>query len=117
MDTMHPTETDGPWTGFMPAAVWRERARRAGYQSRTLARQTGRHARTLRRHFRRQFHTTPQRWLEKLRLAEAEKLLRAGKRTKEIYQTLGYRTASHFCRHFQQTHGLSPQAWRRKRGK
>ena len=60
--------TGGAWAGFIPVAVWRQRAVRAEYQSSKLARQSGLCPRTLRRHFRRQFHTTPQRWLDRQRV-------------------------------------------------
>jgi len=68
--------------------------------------------RTLRRRFRQRFRTTPQRWLDRLRLREAERLLRAGKRTKEVAYALHYKQPSHFCRQFKERYGASPQRWR-----
>jgi AraC-like DNA-binding protein len=100
-----PTKTVREWTTLAWAAH---------FQSVRLARLAGLGIRTLRRRFRRQFHTTPQRWLEKLRLRLAETLLlKPDARTKEVAARLHYKQASHFCRLFQQSHGRSPLAWRR----
>jgi AraC-like DNA-binding protein len=86
----------------------------AQFQSTRLAQRAGLGVRTLRRRFRRQFRTTPQRWLEKLRLRLAESLLLGRDvRTKEVAARLHYKQASHFCRLFQQSHGRSPLNWRR----
>jgi AraC-like DNA-binding protein len=71
------------------------------------------HPRTLRRRFRREFNTTPQVWLEARRMIEARKLLRAGMLVKQVSLALCYKQVSHFCRKFNECHGLSPQAWRR----
>lgn len=93
---------------------WIALAWTARFQSVRLARVAGLGARTLRRRFARQFRTTPQCWLEKLRLRLAEPLLLGPDvRTKEIAARLHYKQASHFCRLFQQSHGRSPLAWRR----
>ncbi len=105
MGTFRPPQTVGEWT----ALAWR-----AGFQSVRLARLAGLGVRTLRRRFHRQFRTSPQHWLEKLRLRLAEPLLlEPDVRTKEVAARLHYKQASHFCRLFQQSHGRSPLEWRR----
>ena len=87
---------------------------KAEFQSRTLAKLAGLGERTLRRAFAAQFHTTPQRWLEARRMIEAERLLQQTPppRTTELAAALFYRRASHFCRHFKESHGVTPQEWR-----
>ena len=99
-----------------PTIPWLKLAPLARYRAAALARVPGwvMLPRTMRRHIRKKFGTTPQRWLDGLRMKEARRLLRLGERTKEIARRLGYKTASHFCRHFKQSHGRTPQEWRRR---
>src|SRR5262245_23056762 len=55
--------------------------------------------RTVERAFETQLHAPPQRWTDRIRLAQAEKLARnPGIRTKEIAFILEYKKVSHFCR-------------------
>jgi transcriptional regulator GlxA family with amidase domain len=102
-----------------PKIPWLKLAPLAKYRAAALGRVPGwlMHPRTVRRHIRKEFGTTPQRWLDKLRMKEARGLLRLGERTKEIARQLGYQTASHFCRHFKQRHRFTPQEWMRRLSK
>lgn len=105
-----------PIRRIAPPIPWLELARRAQYRVDALGTIPGwrMHPRTLRRRLRVAFGTTPQRWLDGLRMKEARRLLRLGERTKEIAGLLGYQTASHFCRHFRRRHRRTPQEWRAK---
>ena len=97
-----------------PKIPWLALFRRARFRVDALCRVPGWHMlpRTLRRRIRRDFGTTPTLLLHKLRMKEARRLLRLGERTKKIARRLGYQTASHFCRHFKQSHRFTPQRWR-----
>jgi AraC-like DNA-binding protein len=97
-----------------PVYDWPALARKARFRKRKLAQLAGMSLSTLERRLRREFDTTPQAWLDALRLKEAEKLLRAGKPVKAVAYELFYKQASHFCRQFKQSHGLSAQCWRKR---
>jgi len=92
---------------------WFELAAQAKYQVPALAALLHTNVRTLERRFRQELQTTPQEWLNHLRQMEAERLLDIGKRIKEIADLLGYTQASHFCRHFKESHGMTPKMWKR----
>jgi AraC-like DNA-binding protein len=91
---------------------WCELARQSKYQAPLLAWHFGVSLRTLEREFQRQLGTSPQQKLNDCRQAEAEKLARQGVRTKEIAFRLEYKKVSHFCRHWQASHGKGVRAWR-----
>lgn len=56
-----------------------------------------------------EFGTTPRRYLERRRLAAAERLLdHPGRSVKEVAVTLGFRHASHFCLWFKRLRGVRP---------
>ena len=91
---------------------WPELAIEVHYSAGELASKWEVSLRTLQRKFRTQLNTTPQEYLNLLRQSEAEKLVRAGTRTKEIANLLQYRYASNFCRDFNEHHGMAARAWR-----
>ena len=99
-----------------PSYDWPALAWEAHFQSRELAPRAGMDPRTLRRRFHREFGTTPQRWLEALRMKLAKKLLRSKKSVKAVAYELFFKQPSHFCRRFKQAHGLPAQAWQRTNG-
>ena len=90
-------------------AGMREEARAAHYRARELARHYGICVRQLERLFRQHTGTTPQLWLNWLRLRDAALLLSQGMSVKEVAQELGYCQASHFSRQFKQQYGISPK--------
>lgn len=87
----------------------REEARAARYNARKLARRYGVSIRQFERVFHQQIASTPQCWLNALRLQEAAAMLVRGKSVKEVAQDLGFRQASHFSRHFKRHFGISPK--------
>lgn len=86
------------------------------YDATRLALNCGVSLRTLERFFHRKFHASPRQVLHQIRQVRAEELARQGQRTKEIALNLGYKRASHFCKDFKNSHGLSPQSWSRDAG-
>ncbi|MFV0244619.1 MAG: helix-turn-helix domain-containing protein [Qingshengfaniella sp.] len=71
---------------------------------------------TLHRHFRRHFGTTPARFANQLRIAEAKRALRqSGETMKSLAFRLGFADVSHFSRVFRKSAGETPVAYRRRR--
>ncbi|MGD0837111.1 MAG: AraC family transcriptional regulator [Polyangia bacterium] len=69
-------------------------------------------------HFSRMFEracgTSPGRYLARIRLEEAKRLVAAGGTTvKEVAQRCGYGDANYFCKVFRKSFGVSPGAFRR----
>src|ERR1044072_2343562 len=98
---------------------WSELAMQTRYQAVLLlqhfADQSGVSNRTIEREFRKQLRTTPQKWLDKLRQTQAEKLaLDPRIRTKEIASILEYKNVSHFCHHWRCFHGVALNVWRER---
>jgi len=91
---------------------WPEIAAEVHYQAAQLAELWNVTPRTLQRQFRKELGTTPQKHLDAVRQTEAEKLIREGARTKEIAAELDYKQTSHFCRQFNNFHGMGARAWR-----
>jgi len=85
-----------------------EFARAANYDAKELARLCGISRRQLQRDFRRLFQSSPQRWLDDRRMAEAQKQLLSGEPVKKIASDLGFKHASHFCRKFKSWHHMTP---------
>ncbi|RED48515.1 helix-turn-helix domain-containing protein [Aestuariispira insulae] len=78
-----------------------------------LARLSGRPATSFNRDFRRQFGTTPQKWLIAARLERAHDLLRASSLSvSEIALEVGYENISHFITVFKKKFGVSPKKLR-----
>lgn len=70
---------------------------------------TGRSLSTFHRDFKKIFHTTPDRWLQKKRLEEAYYQIREkGMKTTEVYLEVGFENLSHFSTAFKKAFGVAP---------
>jgi AraC-like DNA-binding protein len=70
---------------------------------------TGRSVATFKRDFKRIFGSTPNRWLQQKRLAEAYYLLHTKKwKTTEVYTEVGFKDISHFSYAFKKAYGTAP---------
>lgn len=63
--------------------------------------------------FKRQLGCTPAELQQKLRLERAAELLKQGKTATEAGFSVGFNSASHFCRRFQQHFGVAPSCYKR----
>ena len=79
---------------------WAELAEAAHYNANKLAQLLNRSPRQLRRQFKRRVGTSPQEWLDKLRMVRAPTHLLSNDSVKETAATLRFKTAPHFCRQF-----------------
>jgi len=74
-----------------------------------FAKLTGRSLSTFKRDFLEIFSTTPEKWLQKERLAQAHFLItQKNKRPSEVYLDLGFETLSHFSYTFKKQFGQTP---------
>ncbi len=74
-----------------------------------LAAMSGRISSTFKRDFRKQFQTTPMRWIKSRRLKLAKQLIENSQcKPNEIYLDVGFEDYSHFSREFKKEFGLSP---------
>jgi AraC-like DNA-binding protein len=87
---------------------WGVCARAANYNAKALAAALRVSVRQLERFFASTQQTTPQRWLNELRLKSAATLLDGTKTIKEVADLVGYKQASHFSREFKNLHGYPP---------
>src|SRR4051812_27871468 len=87
---------------------WEQLAQTARYDSNELARLCGISTRQLQRHFRRNFHCSPQYWLNERRLFVARNLLLSGESVKKVAFDLGFKQPSHFCRQFKSRNKMTP---------
>jgi AraC family transcriptional regulator len=87
---------------------WEQLAETAHYDSNELARLCGISTRQLQRHFRRNFHCSPQNWLNERRLVAAQSLLLSGESVKKVALDLGFKQPSHFCRQFKSRIKMTP---------
>jgi len=75
-----------------------------------FAKLTGRSLASFKRDFGQTFQTSPRRWLQERRLAEAYHLIQQKKRKPtEIYLELGFENLSHFYTSFKQKYGVTPE--------
>jgi transcriptional regulator GlxA family with amidase domain len=90
---------------------WTTLARECSYQTPQMARRLGISVRSLQRYFLNAYRSSPQAWVETLRLRDAILLVRTGESIKVIADKLGFKQASHFSRKFKATFGVSPRAF------
>jgi AraC family transcriptional regulator, exoenzyme S synthesis regulatory protein ExsA len=75
-----------------------------------FAKLTGRSLAAFKRDFEQTFQTSPRKWLQEKRLAEAYNIIKQKKRKPtEIYSELGFENLSHFYSSFKQKFGVTPQ--------
>jgi AraC-like DNA-binding protein len=87
---------------------WEALAQKAHYNANELASLCGISTRQLQRHFRRNFHCSPQAWLNQRRLLFAQTLLLKGEPIKKVALDLGFKHTSHFCRQFKSHNNMTP---------
>jgi transcriptional regulator GlxA family with amidase domain len=92
---------------------WPEIAAAVHYKAPLLAQHWKIHQRRLQREFHRQLNTTPQRYLDEIRVAVAKELARNKMRTKEIRIRLEYKHDSHLCQQFHSIAGMGLKTFRR----
>jgi AraC-like DNA-binding protein/DNA-binding MarR family transcriptional regulator len=81
-----------------------------------VAAQVGLSASRFGRAFKVSMGVSPHRWQTELRVAEAQELLREGKRSlAEIALATGFAEQSHFSRVFKEVVGMAPGVWQRRR--
>jgi len=66
---------------------------------------------TIARQFRRQFATSPHRYLLMRRLASARERISLGQRLADIAADTGFADQAHFSRHFKKAYGMTPGRW------
>ena len=101
-------------TKLLAIKNWSELAIQAEYRASRLATLCEVTKKSLQRYFRAQRGVLPQQWLDDARDFEAERLMAAGKRTKEIAYLLGYKSPSDLCHHFKRARGISLKQWKQK---
>lgn len=70
---------------------------------------TGRSLATFKRDFERIYHTTPNRWLQQKRLADAYYLIKEkGVKVSDVYMEVGFKDISHFSFAFKKSFGINP---------
>jgi AraC-like DNA-binding protein len=70
---------------------------------------TGRSLATFKRDFEKIFHTSPGKWLQKKRLAQAYYLIKEeGRRPSDVYLEVGFEDLSHFSFAFKKAFGKAP---------
>ena len=86
--------------------------------TKALAERLGISRPTLDRAFASEIGISPARFLARLRLDEAKRLLRASALpATDIARQLGYCNSAYFSNLFRETFGLSPREWRRQRAR
>lgn len=90
---------------------WPQLAHQAGYSVSALAKSCKVSVRALERFFLRALGYTPRRWLNRLRMRRACKLLGDGCNVNETADRLGYHDRSHFSREFKKYYGLAPKKY------
>lgn len=87
---------------------WEVRGRASNYRVNELAELCQVTPRQLERYFWECFRQSPQDWLLRLAMAEAQRLLTEGMSVADVSQTLRYANTSNFCRAFRKVLGASP---------
>ncbi len=86
----------------------------AHFRCKELARMCHCSSRQLRRRIRRQFNTTPKKWLNAARLEAAADLLDRGVSAKQTALKLGFKQLSHFSKWFRLSFRVAPSQYAHK---
>lgn len=73
-----------------------------------LASYSGRSLSGFKRDFKEISDLTPERWIIKRRLEDAHRLLQEGKKSRDIYLRLGFKSLSHFSQAYKRMYGMAP---------
>ena len=73
-----------------------------------LASYSGRSLSGFKRDFKEISDLTPERWIIRRRLEDAHKLLQEGKKSRDIYLRLGFKSLSHFSQAYKRLYGMTP---------
>lgn len=73
-----------------------------------LAAYSGRSLSGFKRDFKEMSDLTPERWIIRRRLEDAHKLLQEGKKSRDIYLRLGFKSLSHFSQAYKRQYGMTP---------
>lgn len=73
-----------------------------------LAMYSGRSLSSFKRDFKKISDLTPERWIVHRRLEDAHRLLEEGKKSREIYLKLGFKSLSHFSQAYKRQYGDAP---------
>ena len=73
-----------------------------------LAAYSGRSLSGFKRDFKEMSDLTPERWIIRRRLEDAHKLLQEGKKSRDIYLRLGFKSLSHFSQAYKRQYGMAP---------
>ena len=91
---------------------WKLLASEAGYRPKELAKRCDVSLRQLERYFLERFGTTPQKWIDDLRLHDAlSRLSRRPESVKTIAYSLQYKHPSNFSLAFKRKFGVSPRKY------
>ena len=93
---------------FSNPFLWFALARESGYNARKLAKSCGRSMRQVDRYCHKIFEKSTKDWLSERRSLDAAELLMNCSSVKEAAFQLGYKQVSHFCRHFKNYYGVTP---------
>ena len=73
-----------------------------------LASYSGRSLSGFKRDFKAISDLTPERWIVRRRLEDAHRLLQEGKKSRDIYLRLGFKSLSHFSQAYKKQYGMTP---------
>jgi AraC family transcriptional regulator, exoenzyme S synthesis regulatory protein ExsA len=91
---------------------WPELARKANYSTSALSSLRRISVRQLQREFLQEFKESPQKWINELRLRDAQAWLEKGHAVKTVAMLLGYKHSPSFWRAFKGFYGVSPSSVR-----
>jgi len=92
---------------------WPHLARDAMYEVRNLALLVNSSPRQLQRYFAEHFHEKPKRWMDRQRMAAAQRLLQNGDAIKDVATELKFKHSQNFTRTYKRLNNGSPPSRRR----